>query len=495
MLFGVVVTLAAAVTVWARPVLGGGMSFLIGDEGVNLFAVSEMQKGRVLFRDTAYPYGPLSIGVYYLAAAFAGNSPLVYLCTLMVLSGVGAALAFALLRRSVSAATTWEVALLGLLPLLTIPGSIVGGFTYSAYLPLQRIVLLLVGLAWTPPAGRPARRAIAIGVWLGAWQLVRFGGAFVAGLAVIVLDLLVLVARRELATHWRRWSTSLLITGAAFAVVQGGWTAIAFTWLPRPVAVDVIWPRFMLETYTWVSGDLRWPGWHGAAAFFTQQWLPLTAGVLGLYGLTGAIKRGGAGVLVPLLFFVVAALGYFRADGHFRMFAWALVPASALVLDGLRRPLRLLVLVAWLPACAPFASAWIQAARGRADAASVAVLPTGHRVVVLAGDDAKLRALARFADATRNGPVLFLPQGSGWHAEFGVPAATRHTWFYSPNVIRPYERDTFIAQARVAAGIVYCPSTAAEPPPLPADVEAALMPFFTLAKAEAGCRLYLPARR
>jgi hypothetical protein len=84
-------------------------------------------------------------------------------------------------------------------------------------------------------------------------------------------------------------------------------------------------------------------------------------------------------------------------------------------------------------------------------------LPTGGSVTVTTRMADRIAALARFvASDTRGQPVLVSGTGSGWHFAYGVPSATRDTFFYGPNVIRPYERATFINSLSKNIAVVTC---------------------------------------
>ena len=55
---------------------------------------------------------------------------------------------------------------------------------------------------------------------------------------------------------------------------------------------------------------------------------------------------------------------------------------------------------------------------------------------------------------------MFVQRGlggaSGWHYAYTVPHATRHTWFFASNVIRPYEEAAFIEALNRTVALIDC---------------------------------------
>src|ERR1043166_7121179 len=142
------------------------------------------------------------------------------------------------MRRAADAGVAAFVTLVGIVTTTIEPGSLIGGLTTAAYVPVERAALLACALCWTSPHRRTNRHAIAIGAVLGLWQAIRFGGAFVAGAAILIVDACSIAAdpamRRSIAS-WLRSSALIAATFIAFEVL---WIALAFGALPRGVARD-----------------------------------------------------------------------------------------------------------------------------------------------------------------------------------------------------------------------------------------------------------------
>jgi len=444
-----------------RPDLVVGAEFLFHDAGHNLLTAHAILSGQTLYRDIFFPYGPISAYVYAAAAWCFGNTPEVYVGVFAVVSAVNAALAYRLVRRSAGAGVALAVAV-GLLALLPIPGAIAGAFISSPYIVLERTMLLLVALTWSLPDARSTSRAVGLGLAFGLWQGIKFGGAFVGGVAIVTVDALCLTALGWSNDSFRRWARSLLVTGAAFLGVESLWIAHAFATQPAAIAHDMIWPYFMFHAYAVVGDDVRWLTWGGWRLMVGRYLLPLTAAMLGIYGLGAwlrTLRQGreadaSGSAFILLVFYGIASCGYFHHVFHFQQFFWALVPPAAFALERASTRARLAVAAAWAPCV------WLvlhTALLTHTPASMETVrLPTGGRVVVSAAIAERLSFLARIHAATGGAPILYAPVGSGWHYAYGVPSASRHTFFFAPDVIRPYERDAFVRSIDRLGALVTC---------------------------------------
>jgi hypothetical protein len=300
---------------------------------------------------------------------------------------------------------------------------------------------------------------------------------------------------------FRRWARSLLATGAAFLSVETLWILYAFATQPAAIARDVIWPYFMFHAYAVVGDDIRWLAWGGWRLMIGQYLLPLTAAMLGVYGLAAWLRALGqrrepdasGSAFVLLLFYGVASCGYFHHVFHFQQFFWALVPPAALAIDRASTRARLAVAAAWAPGI------WLvlhAALLTHAPASMEAVrLPTGGRVVVSAAIAERLSFLARIHAATGGAPILYAPVGSGWHYAYGVPAATRHTFFFAADVIRPYERDAFVRSIDRLGAVITCgdaagPASLEGQLPLDETVRPLVFGRLQLWQRGAGCLAY-----
>jgi len=496
----------SGVTIGRRPDLVMGADFLFQDAGHNLLVADKLLSGQALYRDVFYPYGPLPAYAYASMASVFGNTPATYLALLAAISAVNACLAFVLVRRTANTATAVLVTI-GLLALLPIPGAIAGGFTVSPYLVLERTLLLVVALCWKAP-DRSWGQSVLLGLALGAWQGVKFGGAVVAGSAVFLLDALYLLALGFPKVRPRAWLRSLLLTLAAFVVMEVMRIVVAVRTGPHPIALDTMFPLYMFQTYSAaVADDIRWPLWDGWRLAVGQYLLPVSAGALGLAGLVSWIRhlrrgsdaemvvlRTAGAIFVPLLFFALSAFTYFRHVHHFQQFLWALVPAAAWQFQSLIPIGRLATLLAWAPGVLiVLRSAFVAPTKPVVHVS----LPTGGEIVVDSAVAARITFLERLAsDEAEHGAVLYVPLGSGWQFAYGQKSATRHTWFFAPEVVRPYEQDEFLQSLDRTRVVVTCdvPNAPARPLhttfPLPAGIAARAYNRLELHQVEAGCRVY-----
>jgi hypothetical protein len=498
-------TLSAAVII-RRPDLVKGAEFLFQDAGHNLLVAERLLAGASLYSDVFYPYGPIPAYLHAVVAWIFGNTPTTYLSLLAGLSVVNICLTYALIRR---AAGGWTAVAIGvvMLAVLPIPGAIVGAFTSSPFLVLERTLLLLVALSWRPPTARSLTPSLAMGIALGVWQGVKFGGAVVAGAAVLLLGVAHLVSTGFSVCRVKAWTRTLAVTVVAFIGAEFVWVSYAFLALPYDVAVDVVWPSYMFHAYWVVPPDIRWPTWGGWRLMVAQYLLPLTAGLLGVFGFVGWLRatrreaaadigtsQGVGSVFVPLCFYAVACIGYFNHVYHFHQFLWALVPASAWLLPRLPPAATFMTALAWTPGLLVV----LRSAFVTISPPSVVTvhLPSGGSIVTTASMATRIAFLERFTTSESGGrPILYVPCGSGWHYAYAVPAATRNTFFFAPEVIRPYERQEFLRSLDRTAALITCDQPSSSPPldtifrldPSIADaIYSRLEPWTT----EAGCRVF-----
>jgi hypothetical protein len=454
-------TLSSSVIV-RRPDLVKGADFLFQDSGHNLLVADRLLAGASLYSDVFYPYGPVSAYLYALVAALFGNTPTVYLSMLAAISAVNLCLAYVLIRR---AADRWTAVAIGvvMLAVLPIPGAIAGAFTSSPILVLERTLLLLMALSWKVPVARSLAPSMVMGVVLGIWQGVKFGGAVVAGGAVLLLDAVYLASIGFSVPRIKAWMRSVALTAIAFIAVEVAWVSYAFLTQPYDMAVDVIWPSYMFHAYSVVTPDIRWPTWGGWRLMVAQ--------------------------------YAVACVGYFNHVYHFQQFLWALIPAVAWQLPRLPASGKLVTGLAWAPGLlVVLRSAFLTVP----PASMVTVqLPSGGTIVTTPSVAARVAFLERFVSSNSGGkPILYVPCGSGWHYAYAVPIATRNTFFFAPEVIRPYERQEFLRSLDLTSALVTCdePSNSARrldtvfrlDPSLADAVYSRLEPWTD----EAGCRVF-----
>jgi hypothetical protein len=449
--------------------------------------------------------------VYAAAAFLFGNTPTIYLALLAVISALNMCLAFVLVRRAVDRVPAVLVGV-GLMALLPVPGALAGGFTVSPYLVLERTLLLLVALLWKP-VERPWSSSLSMGAALGVWQGVKFGGGIFAGAAVVLLDLLYILAAGVTRERVSAWGRSLLLMCGMFAAIQLVWIGLAFNTGSPGLARDTIFPLYMFNAYSVITPDIRWPLWNGWRLAVGQYLLPLSAGVLGVAGLAGWLRvirhgsqaerdrAGPAGACVLTgIFYVICAFTYFRHVYHFQQFLWALVPPAAWQLWRCTPRVRTAAVLLWAPGVLLVIRSMCVTAPP--PAMEEVRLPTGGTILVEPAMKARLSFLSRLliSEADR-GAVLYTPVGSGWHFAYDVPLVTRHSWFFAHDVIRPYDRETLVRSFDRTGTVVACgtPGVAEAPLssvfPLPPEVAAEVYPRLDLWRREAGCRLYRVRRQ
>ena len=506
------VSLALSIaTIVRRGDLVRGAEFLFHDAGHNLLVADTLLSGHSLYRDVFYPYGPLPPYAYAAVAFLFDNTPTVYLALLAAISAVNSVLAYILIRRAAGfpTAVLVSVALMALLP---IPGALAGAFTVSPHLVLERTLLLVIALCWTP-VERSWKSSVAMGTALGVWQGVKFGGALVAGSVILLLDALYLFAVGMSKAKLGAWVRSLLLIGASFVAIELVWVSLAFRTGPPALALDTLFPLYIFQTYsTVVTADIRWPLWGGWRLAVGQYLLPSSAGALGLVGLVGWLRRlrrgadleqaqlrTAGGTFLLLLFFLISTVTYFRHVYHFQQFLWALLPAAAWPLHRVGA-MRMGILLAWAPGILiVLRSAWLTL-----PPASMVhlALPTGGTLLVDAAMERRLSFLRRLTSEEPAGKdVLYVPMGSGWHFAYGIAPKTRHTWFFASDVVRPYDQGAFLRSLDETRALVTCNVPgASELPlsgmlPLPVDIAREVYSRLELTMTDAGCHVYRVGKR
>ncbi len=477
--------------------------FILHDHGQNLFLVDELAAGRWLYRDVASVYGPVPALVHWAAARLFGNTAATYLHLWQILSVAGAGMLFCLLRRVASRGVTLLWLGIVVFPFFLMPTAARSTLAYTLYPAFERLAALGLALGWRPLAERSRWRTALLGALLGGMQLLKFGIAFPAAVALLATD--ALTARRK-----DRWLAGAGILLAGFAIVEAAWAAAVLGLLTPERAGAVLWPAFMLGSYrTYVSVEQTYLG--ALLSWCDVRWaleiqLPLfVAALLALSGVarwghrwgrernvfglaavpfrkishslpaTGTARETGWACLLTIYFSVaVVSIGYAHWVGAQLewMFAAAALPGGVLLVRSMAtlasrilgrpglaaRMATALGLLAFLP------SAFAGLAQLRKPAANEEErqpVPFAHA----AGEQLWLSSASRaaFAEvgeivarlASRphsdgGGPaVLFLPMASGWHHYFGygLPAGTRHRWIMSGWVPRADEPGILAALA------------------------------------------------
>ena len=493
-----------------------GESFLGHDRSYALFTADQLLAGKLLFRDVFYQYGALTAYLHAGWAKLFGNSILAYWHLAQFLTCISVIQVWALLRRSGS---PWQAAALGVVvifPYFLVPGGMAGGLLASVYVELERICLLAIAVAWKPASGRTFRVALCIGLWLGAMQWIKFGGAFVAGASLIAVDLLVLGLTRAPKQAWLRWVRICLVTLAGFLAVEGILIALAFALLPGPLAGEVLWPSWMVENYrAYHDRTVSLFHWFNLNYFLGTQ-LPIVAACLANTWMAVRIflnrkdvpreqawsLRLAGPALFLAIFFCLALLIYLPHMWVATPYVWLILLPPLLFL----REMNVLMRVAFCAACFP---AFLLSAKN-------VVYPPhvdSFQEVQLAADRlwlsreaaeriARLRSMLEILarEDASEGParpaILGYPFGSGLHHFLGFPAATRHAWFM-PGFVRPREEAELIRSLdrTFAVVVLFTEPLLGAPSPDPSSWEPFATPVFTKETCQLFANRLLPPRQ
>lgn len=476
--------------------------FILHDHGQNLFLVDELSAGHWLYRDVASVYGPLPTLVHWTVARIFGNTAATYLHLWQALTVLGAGLLFGLLRRVASRSLALVWLTVAVFPLFLMPTSARSVLAYTLYPGFERFGALGLALLWRPPTERTRWRTAGLGALLGGMQLIKFGIALPAGVALLATDIFTTrraqVRQRRLVEK-RFWPREVTVLLGGFLVIEAAWVAALFLLLSPARAVELLWPMHMIGSYqSYVTPDLTYLGfffpWRDLRYFFEQQTPVVVSAILALSVLARWAYRWGRernvfGLAVVPFRKVASTL---PATGDARTFGWALLlaiyfsvavltinypqwvaaqsewmlpvaalPGAVLLWNTAPKPGRLwrlrlraaaaVGLVSFLPS----ALAVISQLQRPPTAADVAAQPmkfsNGETLwITPAGREAFAEVQT---ELTRNRiappKVLALPMASGWHHYFGygIPAGTRQRWIMAGLVPRAEEADVLRALA------------------------------------------------
>lgn len=502
----------SSVPFWRAPETLFSGDFLDFEHGQNLFLVDALrQDGRWPVRDVFTQYGPLPVLVHAAVAAGFGNSASTYLHLAQALSVLDAVLLFLLLRRAAAGNVSTGTVLLWLgvvvFPAFLQPGAARGLYLWAAYPGFERTALLTLVLLWQPPGERSHRRAVGLGLVLGAMQLIKFGGAVPAGAALLAADAFGVfrpAARGEVAG--RRWLGQLAGIGAGFALVEGLWAGWAFAALPADRAARVLWPGYMLANYrAYVTPGMGYLRWHDPSYFRNVQ-LPVAVALgLNVLGLGWAWRRpstfpaGGIGRAVLLgMYFPVALAVYLPHATGALPYEWTFLAAAFVPFAALRsRPWQAGVLA--VCGLAFVYNVRLLAARPR-ETLVATDLPNGERLWLNPAHRRAVQELAALPALSKPGArprVLVLPLASGWAHFFPweTPRAY-YQWLMPAFVPATEEESTVDALLAGTDAVVVCQHEPAATP-LTADPRTWLQAdprFGPVASARFAARLGEPTR-
>ena len=470
-----------------RPGVLNGERFVFHDNSYALFTADQLLAGKLIFRDVFYQYGVLTAYLHAAWAALFGNTIFAYWHLAQFLTCLGIVELWLLLRRT---QRTWPALVFGtiiLFPYFLVPGGLAGGVGASVYVALERICLLSIALAWRPPATRSFGSALSIGLLLGAMQWVKFGGAFVAGVSLLLSDVLILSYAPEEKKGWLHWLTISSLTLLGFLLIEGSLIVLAYVSLPAQLASEILWPSWMVQNYE-AYRYKSVPIWHWFNFnYFVGVQMPMVAaGVASLVFICHLLVRRKAGPeersrrvswagppLLFLIFFVLALIIYLPHMWVTMPYVWLILLPAAFFLQNAPRFCQGIFLVCCFPAFLLSVKGVLYPQR----AGQLREVHLANDTLCLPPETAdRLANLQRVLDLLErehedHGPgrlaILGFPIGSGFHHFLGYPAATRHAWFM-PGFIQPREEDAFLKSLdRTLAVIVFFPDRSQPDPPSP----------------------------
>ena len=451
--------------------------FLDADEGISLLVADVLTHGGKLYKDIAYPYGYLPACLHALAARLFGNSIATYLRYFLVLDMAAFVLLYFLARIIFRSWAAFLFVGFVMLPEMIVPGAMCGGITSNAAYPLEPIFMLAIVLLWREPGRQELRRALLIGLCLGAMQGVKFGTGLMFGASLATVEMLCWCKAGFAAGTGRRLLRNNLAVLGGFLLMEGVWIAVTLASVPREIAQDVLWPLYMRQNYAVFTGLSRYPHWLSLNYFVGVQMVPCAGAAASCWWLGArGMRRGGAastpvgprsvfclpdlgaadGILILLVYYLLAALFFFGNLWHYYVYAWILTLGGVYLVIQPRRMIRWAALALWAGNLLIFARANLH----RPPRSLVAVrLDDGEQIWVSREQGAQITGTVDYlrAASARDGgkarPVVFYPTGAGFHPLFHLPHQGRPSCFMA-GLLRPYDDPGMASLARSARWVV-----------------------------------------
>lgn len=433
-----------------RPDIAHSEATLFTDIGVNYLLADEILHSKMLYRDAAYPYGPLPIYCWTAFSLLSGNSIDGYFVFVILMSAVHLGLLYCYYSRHFSLFAS-VFTIMALFPIV-MPNLSLSSSPSTAYIPFERCALVGLMLLWRPPGRGSIGNAAAIGLVLGGMQTIKFGAAVFAVAGLAAVDLLSL-CRDPGNRPWRRWFLHWLAILATAAIVEAVYLSVLFCYLPFPIAVDVAWPAYGKQFYSSMNAGYRTIAFTNLRFFLFQQLNAVTglaasiaAVVAYLLRKEGTTDVDRTAVFFPFLFFAFAYPVYMGHIFHVYMHVWCLLAATPYVVRCLPRWRPILAIAYAIPLAILLTIALVR--RPPADYARV-TLPNGDWLSVSPGVADQLAKVMRQLEdhAKTRSPaakkVLVMPVGGGWEFFCHYPRPSRHVWCV-PRHVRPFDEPDLI---------------------------------------------------
>lgn len=466
-----------------QPELWQGREMLFFDSGVSPYIADRLMHGAKLYQDITYPYGPLPAYLYTAFALLFGNTISTYTLWSQCTSALCLALVFAFLSRHIHAGWAALFTLVCFLPVMQVPGGLQNIPLTSAYVPLERLAMLALLLLWRPAPERSTARLVSMGIVLGLWQTVKFGGAAFGFGAVAVVDVLTLwftgaAVNRQAVLALARQYLPLLLGGCAIEALYLVW---AYSTLPVDIASDLVLPAYVALGY---QGLMRETGYHrfpyiapvdlNPRSFLRLYLLYLLSFLIASVGFAALIwnrlhgrMSSSAAHLAPwigLMFYYLGATSYLGHEYHFLQYAWLMMlPVPLVVVSRAGWQRIALAMALSFPFVGICHVAELGLRHGGLSAGWRAwPLPNGEEVFVTDEEASGLQKLSatlhdqgiRPDDPGARGKLLIVSNGAGFYTFWGAPPFLRNVW-YLPLFMRPRDERQFVENAGALRVVVF----------------------------------------
>ncbi|GAB5560301.1 MAG: hypothetical protein SynsKO_19480 [Synoicihabitans sp.] len=438
---------------WGKPAVSEVL-FWDFDPAHELFAMDLVAKGAVPWRDFFWHYGPLPLQMAAKLASVCGDLLVGWrwyfwgwgtLCILLVYAVTRRVFGPSLVAASIALlAVAMQVGGAGRLPI---------GMEIAA--------LFSLALMWRPPVERSFRSLWLVGALMGVMQSIKFGGAFFAGLAWLLTDLVHLFGTKKFRDTWRSWFMQNFSILAGFLILQGALALWAYA-KAGGAAMEFLWPAYHLswyDSYVEETG-IRWPEFVSVNFFLTYQW-PLVLGFFGgacaAWGICrrwrrmasnrATVMKGRESLVFLWLFFVLGCLAYFSQGNNIMTYGGLLLPCIGICWTLLPSRLwRWLMVASLLPAIIILPVNVMRGIQGTSrepliqdrTPAGIELWMTEHEWNLVAELEELLGPLK---NPDGPPPTVLVPDalGSGYYLHHQVLPAMRVTWFGRPNAIPAHE--------------------------------------------------------
>lgn len=317
------------------------------DNGWIIAITEQILQGKKLYTEVAYVYGPIPIIVYLPFAKLFGNNPQTLFWVTGIIQVLNILLIYKLFRSLIRPNKSIIIILL-----IIFPTCFDLGISYTSYTPYEIMYLVGLGFIWRPYAERSWKRSILLGIYFIIPYFIKFGSHLIAGLVILILDTSYLLLRDNEKLKFRNYITHQLIVGASFGLSVSLLVFIVFFYLPKPMAIEFLWPMFMVTQYSDAFGYSPFPKYYNLGFFLGIQLPILVCLILGFFTLASTFLKKNNSLNWPLfiypLFYLIASFVYLKNENYFYHYGW--IPCIALpFLFNYSKKTQIAVLILLLP--------------------------------------------------------------------------------------------------------------------------------------------------